>query len=134
MNNPMVCLYNLDTQKEAKIKAMCLLQGIRVKTVAKEDYRLRLSVLTGQDKENPDVPLADCGDFSDEMILMVNFTNAAVTHFLQEYRRRKIPAVALKAVLTATNAVWNSKELHEELLKEHEAMLRGRAAHSGKQQ
>lgn len=128
----MVCLYNLNAQKEGKVKTMCLLQGIRVKIVAKEEYLQKLSVLAGQ--EPPGTPAAGSGDFSDEMILMVNFTNAAVTAFLQEFRKRKIPAVALKAILTATNAEWNSIQLHDELLKEHEAMLRGRAAHTGGQQ
>lgn len=129
MNTPMVCLYNLDAQKGAKIKTMCLLLKIRVKTVTKEEYLQKLSVLTGRDE--PGNPVEGSGDFSDEMILMVNFTNAAVNNFLQEFRKRKIPAVSLKAVLTETNAEWNSIQLHDELLKEHEAMLRGRAAHGG---
>ena len=64
------------------------------------------------------------------MILMSNFTNAMVNSFLQEFRKRGIKPVALKAILTESNAQWNSAQLHTELLREHEAMFGGKTAHA----
>lgn len=127
MNTPMVYLYNLESDKGSKIKAMCLLQKIRVSTVKKEEYGLTLSVLTGKEGQ-PQLPREVTG-FDDEMILMVNFTNAMVHTFLQEFRRKGIAPVALKAILTQSNAKWDSVQLHEELLREHEVMFKGKAAH-----
>lgn len=127
MHTPMVYLYNLESEKGKKIKAMCLLLKIRVRTVKKEEYGLELSVLTGQN-EQPSLSREVTG-FDDEMILMVHFTNAMVHTFLQEFRRKGIAPVALKAVLTQSNAQWDSAQLHTELLREHEAMFQGKAAH-----
>lgn len=127
MNIPIVYLYNLDTDKGRKIKALCLLLKIRVRPVNKEEYGLKLAVLTG--KEAPAAPSGEVQDFDDEMILMVNFTSAMVNSFLQEFRKKGIKPVALKAILTESNAHWNSAQLHTELLREHEAMFGGKTAH-----
>lgn len=128
MNMPIVYLYNLDTEKGRKIKALCLLLKIRVRPVNKEEYGLKLSALTG--KGAPEALPGEAQNFDDEMILMVNFTNAMVTSFLQEFRRKGIRPVALKAILTESNADWNSVQLHTELLREHEAMFGGKTAHT----
>ena len=53
---------------------------------------------------------------------MVNFSNALMNQFLLGFRKKKIPPVALKAVLTPENSAWDSCKLHEELLREHRAM------------
>lgn len=128
MNTPLVCLYNLDSEKGKKIKALCLLLKIRVRPVKKEEYGLTLSVLTG--KEEQPAQSREAADFDDEMILMVNFTNAMVNTFLQEFRRKGIKPVALKAVLTQSNAGWDSAQLNTELRREHEAMFKGKTAHT----
>ena len=69
------------------------------------------------------------GSFDDEMLVLVNFGSKLLNQFLQELRAAKIPGVALKAVLTPTNAEWNSVRLHEEIRREHEAMRYGGPAH-----
>lgn len=40
-------------------------------------------------------------------------------------RRIGVAPVALKAMLTPTNATWDSVKLHAEIASEHEAMTRG---------
>ena len=47
--------------------------------------------------------------------------------FLHGFRADKIPPVSLKAILTPTNAGWNALQLHDELVKEREAIQRGAA-------
>ena len=37
-----------------------------------------------------------------------------------------IAPVALKAMLTPTNAAWNSEKLHAEIAGEHQAMMNGK--------
>ena len=41
---------------------------------------------------------------------------------LDALRRNRIQGIALKAVLTTTNADWDSVKLRDELMREHEAM------------
>ena len=49
--------------------------------------------------------------------------------FLRAFRSYRVAPVALKAVLTETNAGWDSVRLHEELCRERDALSRGGKAH-----
>ena len=44
---------------------------------------------------------------------------------LNTMRRTEFPPVLLKAVLTPTNRTWDSRQLWQELRREHEAMRGG---------
>lgn len=129
MNAPTVLLYNLETEKGRKIKLLCLTLKLRARSVAPEEYGLSLSGLLKGEK--PPEGSAG-GGFQDEMLVMANLSGAQADRFLQGFRRKKIPPVGLKAVLTPTNAEWDSARLHDELRLEHEAMLRGESAHEGR--
>ena len=56
------------------------------------------------------------------MLILKGFTDGMLDSFLHGFRKMKIQPVALKAVLTEANCGWNSLELHDELVKEHESM------------
>ena len=66
--------------------------------------------------------------FSDEMLVMAHFPAPLLQAFLQGMRRAGVRPVALKAVLTPTNAAWDSNALHAELCKEREAITAGSAS------
>ena len=84
---------------------------------------------------NPDCPVCGAEDareaaytgvgFEDEMLVMANFPAGMMNTFLGLFRRMGIAPVALKAMLTPTNAAWDSEKLHEELAGEHRAMTSG---------
>lgn len=126
---PTVLLYNLDTEKGRKIKALCLTLKLRARSVAQEDFSQPLdSVLglaprqeTSQEEER----------FSDELLVMAGLSSRQMNQLLQGFRRKKIPPVELKAVLTAANGSWNAFQLCRELRLEHQAMLRGENLHEG---
>lgn len=63
---------------------------------------------------------------------MAGLSSQQMHQFLQGFRRKKIPPVALKAVLTATNQKWDAFQLCRELSLEREAMERGENLHEGK--
>ena len=65
------------------------------------------------------------------MLVMAGLTSHQMNQLLQGMRRKKIPPVELKAMLTATNGSWNAYQLHKELSLEHEAMRRGENLHEG---
>lgn len=121
---PVLFLYNLDNPKGAKIRRMCLPLGIRTKLVPPQAHTLTLEEMTG----GAPVPADGAPGFSDELLLMAGFTSAQVDALILGFRRAKIPMVALKAVLTPTNCGWTSVQLHQELLREHEAVRQGRRA------
>lgn len=102
---PTVLLYNLDTDKGRQIKLLCLTMKLRARSVSPAEYSLTLSdLLSGKTAEGQ----AAEKTFPEEMLVMADLTPAQTDRFLQGFRRKKIPPVALKAVLTATNAGWDS--------------------------
>ena len=124
---PTVLLYNLDSEKGRKIKALCLTLRLRARSVAPEDFgRTLTSVLA---PENAREPAQEGWPFSDELLVMAGLTSRQMNDLLQGFRRKKIPPVELKAVLTPTNSQWNAFQLREELARERQAMLQGRRAH-----
>ena len=125
---PVLFLYNLDNPRGAKIRRMCLPLGVRTKLVPPQAHGLTLEQLIG----GAPAPEDGAPGFSDELLLLVDFTNAQMDALFVGFRRAKIPPVALKAVLTPTNRSWTSVQLHQELLREHEAVRQGRRAeHEG---
>ena len=118
---PTVYLYNLDNPRGAKIRRMCLPLGIRTLLVVPRAHMLTLEEMMDDTQPLPD---GEPG-FSDEMLLLVGFTDAKMDALFMGFRRAKIPSVALKAVLTETNRSWTSVQLHQELLREREAIQQG---------
>ena len=57
-----------------------------------------------------------------------SFGNAVLNRFLQTARQMRFAPVALKAILTPTNAEWTPLQLRDELKQEREAILRGETA------
>ena len=124
---PTVLLYNLDSEKGRKIKALCLTLRLRARSVAPEDFgRTLTSVLAPADAREP---AQEGRPFSDELLVMAGLTSRQMNDLLQGFRRKKISPVELKAVLTPTNSQWNAFQLREELARERQAMLQGRRAH-----
>lgn len=125
MAKEMVLLYNIDKEKERKIKSVLLLMKVRAKSVTPELFCEKIGVLTGvipQEDVQSDNIEKKISDFTDEMLVMSGFSNARIDTFLQMMRKKKIEKVALKAIVTPHNYQWNAYELHEELAKEHEKM------------
>lgn len=128
MSNPTILFYNLDNETGRRLKLVCLKHKIRIKTVEKSQYALPIGCIAGllpdtssnnSDASPQEIPASD---FSDEMLVFCHFTNALLDTFLLEFKKNRIPRIALKAVLTEQNIYWNSYVLHEELKREHEQM------------
>lgn len=121
---PVLYLYNLDNPRGAKIRRACLPLGVRTQLVPPQAHALTLEeLIAGGTPPEDGVP-----GFSDELLLLVNFTSRQMDALFQGLRRARIAPVALKAVLTPTNQSWTSVQLHQELLREHEAVRQGRRA------
>ena len=134
MAKPTVLLYNFTDQKRKnKIRAFCVMNGIRIRTVAKEDYGKPLYQLLEKETGGlPEVPLPateqaaseteETVDFSEELLVMCH-VGSGMNAFLAHLRKEQV-IVPLKAILTPTNQFWSSFALYQEIRKEHEAMSR----------
>ena len=126
MKQAVLLCYNLASEKAQKIRLAAMRLKIRVRPVAKEEYGQTLAALCGME-ETTDAAYGGAG-FEDEMLVMANFPAAMMNTFLGLFRRMGIAPVALKAILTPTNAQWDSEKLHAEIASEHEAMIKGNGA------
>lgn len=129
MSTPTLLMYNLENEKGAKIKLICLSMKIKIRIVKPEEYLQPLGAVAGLGPGNDSIYHGE--GFDDEMLVMVNFTGEMVNIFLQEMRRHQIKPVALKAMLTLTNASWDSITLHGEIKKEHEVITAQMSGRSG---
>ncbi len=126
---PTVLLYNFGEEKSRNLKVLCLTLKLRVRSVPAADFGQTLNAVLGI---SPKVECAEEGQpFGDEMMVMAGLSSQQMNALLQGMRRKKIPPVKLKAVLTAANSQWNGYQLYQELQAEHQAMLRGENLHEG---
>jgi len=123
---PTLLAYQIDPQKLGKMQVVCLRLGIRVQAVAPADFGQTVGAAAGVLPRRADVPAAA---LPGEMLVMAHFRPGMLEGMLQGFRAAHIPPVALKAMLTDTNAAWTADALYAEIAKEHAAMHSGTRAH-----
>ncbi len=121
-----VLLYDIMSEGNVKrIENTCHDLHVELKKVRPDEYRVPVGFLAygtdDQKKEymNGDDPLPA---LDKPMMVLAGFSDERLYMFMEELQRHNAPYVALKAVLTEYNAVWDSLELFEELKKENEFM------------
>lgn len=124
MKQPVLLCYNLSGEKMQKIRLAAMRLKIRVRPVEEDEYAQTVAALCGLE-EKTDAAYVGAG-FEDEMLVMANFPAGMMNTFLGLFRRMGIAPVALKAMLTPTNAAWDSEKLHAEIAGEHQAMMNGK--------
>lgn len=123
VSNSVALLYNFaGTQKGRKIKFVLIRMGIRIKNIEKKDYLQPAGALAGVPGTLADQPEYEKEGFTEEMLVMYNFTEKQLDEMLLRFRKEKIPKIELKAVITPTNCNWNSLKLFEEIKKERQQM------------
>lgn len=119
-----VLLYNFtDKERTDKVKFIFVLMGIKIRSVAKEDYLQPVGALSGMVKMEKNGQVYEGEGFPEEMLVICGLTDAQMNKMLAYFRREGIQ-IPLKAALTPTNMTWNSIDLHDELVREHEAVTR----------
>ena len=124
MKQPVLLCYNLSGEKMQKIRLAAMRLKIRVRPVETDEYAQTVAALCGLE-EKTDAAYVGAG-FEDEMLVMANFPAGMMNAFLGLFRRMGIAPVALKAMLTPTNAAWDSEKLHAEIAGEHQVMMNGK--------
>lgn len=54
-----------------------------------------------------------------ELLIFCNMTGERLEEVLEALKKAGVPGIALKAVVTPTNAEWTVYQLYEQLLREH---------------
>ena len=141
METKVLCIH-LKNAMGKKIQKLCTRLGIEAVFVEENDFLKPLGELAGikdsvenekadtekietekAETEKPEMEKEDIhemADFSEPMLVLVNFTDALLDRYLKEYKVMHIDRIDLKAVLTEHNQKWNVMKLYEELCKESE--------------
>ena len=123
MAAPLILCYNLDGKTTDRLRSLCAAQGLALRAVPPWEYGLPVGALAGIPVA-PSAKSAPAEGFSDPMLLMCHLLSPQLDAFLQGMREYGVPRVALKAILTPSNVAWTSRQLRDELAREHEAMRR----------
>ena len=123
---PTILTFNLSDARLSKLRFLCMKLGLTVKPVPAEDCCQPISALCGL--SNP-ADAAPAEAFSEEMLVFCHMDNAAVNRFLQTAKQMRFAPVALKAILTPTNAAWTPAQLCAELRDERAAVMQGTTTH-----
>ncbi len=126
MAGPLVLSYNLSPDKQDALRALCDAQGIRLRAVSPGELALPVGALAGLPCAVKPASGAPLSTFSDEMLVMCHMLSPQLDAFLAGLRGSGVGPIPLKAVLTPTNVAWSALQLHDELAREHAAMLRTR--------
>lgn len=114
---PTVLLYNLPLSSQIQVEALCREIGAVPLVVERARQGQTLGALVGL------LPEQRCpGSVPGEMVVMAFFDKKMLDSFLQGFRRRMIPPIPRKAMLTLTNTAWTGPQLYENLSAEMAAM------------
>ena len=122
---PTILTFNLSESRLSKLRFLCMKLGLAVKPVPAEDCCQPISALCGL---SDPADAAPAESFPEEMLVFCHMDNAAVNRFLQTAKQMRFAPVALKAILTPTNAEWIPAQLCQELKDERSAVLKGETA------
>lgn len=121
-----VLLYDVMSSEETnKISTICKAMDITLKVIEPSEYKVPIGFLSyGTEDQIQDylVDSISVSTFERPMLVLAGFTNDRIRTFLDAMRNQGASPIALKAVLTEYNAVWDSISLYEELKKEDEYM------------
>ena len=113
-----VLMYNCSGPEWAKLRQIFLMLRVRIRPVEADQYGLTLAELLSRSGAKRGVE----EDFSDPMLVFCGLSQGKLDQMLTAMARAQLPHIALKAMLTPTNAGWTSQQLWTELRREHAAM------------
>ena len=116
-----VLVFGADSALTASLRRALLPLKVMVRPVPREEYGQPLGLLAG-DKTCPTAEESYTGEeLAQPMLLLAGFTGDRLDRVLAAMSRAGL-RLPYKAVLTASNRLWDVPALYRELVREHEAM------------
>ena len=112
-------MYNCSGPEFSRLRQIFAMLRLRMRPVGPERYHLTLRELAngeGEASEQAEEPIPEA------MLVFCGLGDALLHQVLEVIRLAKLPPIPLKAVLTASNQEWTTRQLREELLKERETI------------
>ena len=115
---PKILLFNINIFKQSSIIALCSELEMEAAPVPSSQMGNSIGNIFSQTAKGREPSLV----FHDEMLVFCGLSSQQLDAFLASYRKKGIPPIPLKAVLTQYNAKWTPYRLCSELKKEHNAI------------
>lgn len=122
---PTLLLCNIPAEKMGVLRLLSVRLGLKLTAVPPQRQGLTVEALCNGAAADGAVE----APFAEELLVLCGVGAGAMNLLLAELRRRHVP-IALKAVMTPTNAAWTVQQLHAELCREREAIAKGESAHN----
>ena len=122
---PTIITFNLNEARLSRLRFLCMKLGVVVRPVPAEAWGQPISALCGLSAPGE---IVQAEAFPEEMLVFCHMDNTLVNRFLTTCRQMRFAPVALKAILTPTNAAWTPVQLCAELRQERAAVMQGEAA------
>ncbi|MBQ9032077.1 MAG: DUF3783 domain-containing protein [Parasporobacterium sp.] len=127
MINGVILHQQINIFKLHSLESLCDELNLRLVPIRPEDRSTPLGILAGSPDAGPEKKNLPSTEFSPEpreMLVLCGLTPELLDRFLTEFRKREIPPIELKAVLTSHNVSWTPGKLQTELIKESRAFSR----------
>lgn len=122
---PAALLYNFHNPERLRlIRRYLNRRKIKTRIVTTPDFLHPLGYLFEIPGFSPSGEFNLGHNFSEEMLVLKDFSVEEMDAFLAFFHENQIPSVDLKAMLTPVTQHWTSIQLHDELTKEHHLMHR----------
>ena len=120
---PEALLYNFnDPERLRQIRHYLNRQKVKTRIVTAPEFLHPLGYLFEIPGFHPSSQFNLGSNFSDEMIVLKDFSSEQLDEFLAFFKENGLLPVNLKAMLTPVTVHWDSLKLHDELMKEHTEM------------
>lgn len=122
---------------DQKLKGVLVRLGIRIRNITPDQIYQKVGYLAGLPgfEEEPDTESKEAeqqeegfsggnvpAQIPEKVLVLHGFGERKLNEMLNQFRKAKVPPIALKAVLTEHNCGWSFYELYQELRQEHEKM------------
>ena len=114
-------MYNCSGEEFSKLKQIFAMLRLRMRVVEPDRYHVPLEELAAGKGE----PGETAERLPEPMLVFCGLGQTLLHQVLEVIRVAKLPPIPLKAVLTDANRTWDTRQLHEELVKEREAIAAG---------
>ncbi len=117
-----VLAYNFSEDRIAALKLACMLVRVQLAVVPRADLLQPIGALAGLPDFERVSDVYEGEEATKEMLIFCGLNRPELDRYLSAIKKGKLKQVALKAMMTPTNAEWTGLALQEELAKEHEYM------------
>ena len=120
---PTALLYNFnDPERLRQIRRYLNRQKVKTRIITAPEFLHPLGYLFEIPGFQPSSRFNLGSNFSDEMIVLKDFSSEQLDEFLAFFKENGLLPVNLKAMLTPVTVHWDSLKLHDDLMKEHTEM------------